>query len=146
MPQPTLESPAPVDNVPNEKLSGGAQAFLANIRTVAAVSPEVARAIVQELIDQRTNLKLIASENYCSLAVQSAMANLLTDKYAEGVPYKRFYAGCDNLDHIEDLARQTACKLFEKAHASVQPRSSADANLVAFWAILSTKIEPPAVH
>ncbi len=144
MPHPTLESNAPAASVPNEKLSAGAQAFLANIRAVAAVSPEVARAIVQELIDQRTNLKLIASENYCSLAVQSAMANLLTDKYAEGVPYKRFYAGCDNVDHIEDLARQTACKLFDKAHAYVQPHSGADANLVAFWAILSTKIETPA--
>jgi glycine hydroxymethyltransferase len=144
MPQPTLESHAPVASAPNEKLSAGAQAFLANIRAVTSVSPEVARAIVQELIDQRTNLKLIASENYCSLAVQSAMANLLTDKYAEGVPYKRFYAGCDNVDHIEDLARQTACKLFNKAHAYVQPHSGADANLVAFWAILSTKIEAPA--
>src|SRR5437667_12538844 len=61
----TLESPV---SVPNEALAAGAQAFLANIRAVATVSPEVARAIVQELIDQRTNLKLIASENYCSLA------------------------------------------------------------------------------
>jgi len=61
MPQPTLESPV---SAPDSTLSAGAQAFLANIRAVAAVSPEVARAIVQELIDQRTNLKLIASENY----------------------------------------------------------------------------------
>src|SRR5260370_35828458 len=109
MPHPTLESHANVSSVPKE-LSAGAQAFLANIRAVAAVSPEVARAIVQELIDQRTNLKLIASENYCSLAVQSAMPNLLTDKYAEAVPYKRFYAGCDKVDHIEDLAPPTPCR------------------------------------
>ena len=127
------------------ELSSGAAAYLANIQTVAAVAPEVAHAIVQELEDQRTNLKLIASENYCSLSVQSAMANVLTDKYAEGVPNKRFYAGCDNVDRIEELARQTACKLFDKAHAYVQPHSGADANLVAFWAILSTRVEAPAL-
>src|SRR5258708_20197766 len=132
MPHPTLESHATAASIRDEKLSAGAQAFLANIREVAAVSPEVARAIVQELIDQRTNLKLIASENSCSLAVQSAMANLLTDKYAEGVPYKRFYAGCDNVDHIADLARQTACKLFHQAHAYYQPHTHSIPHPLAF--------------
>ena len=98
--------------------------------------PEVARSIVQELADQRSNIKLIASENYSSLATQCAMGNLLTDKYAEGIPHHRFYAGCDNVDSIEDLANKRACELFGAAHAYAQPHSGADANLVAFWAIL----------
>ena len=103
---------------------------------MARVAPEVARSIVQELADQRSNIKLIASENYSSLATQCAMGNLLTDKYAEGIPHHRFYAGCDNVDSIEDLANQRACELFGAAHAYAQPHSGADANLVAFWAIL----------
>ena len=71
---------------------------------VASVAPEVAASIVRELADQRNNLKLIASENYCSLATQLAMGNLLTDKYAEGFPEHRFYAGCANVDAIEARA------------------------------------------
>ncbi len=76
-------------------------AYLANLEAVFGVSPEVARSIVQELADQRSNLKLIASENYCSLPVQYAMGNTLTDKYAEGTPGHRYYSGCDNVDDIE---------------------------------------------
>ena len=102
-----------------------------------AVAPEVARSIVQELADQRHNIKMIASENFSSLATQCAMANLLTDKYAEGIPHHRFYAGCDNVDSIEDLANQRARELFGAAHAYAQPHSGADANLVAFWAVLA---------
>ncbi len=86
----------------------GFLAYLANLECVARVAPEVARSIVQELADQRSNIKLIASENYSSLATQCAMGNLLTDKYAEGIPHHRFYAGCDNIDSIEDLANQRA--------------------------------------
>ena len=105
----------------------------------------MARSIVQELADQRRNIKLIASENYSSLATQCAMANLLTDKYAEGIPHHRFYAGCDNVDSIEDLAIPAACELFGAAHAYAQPHSGADANLVAFWAILRARVELPAM-
>ena len=101
----------------------------------------MARSIVQELADQRSNIKLIASENYSSLATQCAMANLLTDKYAEGIPHHRFYAGCDNVDSIEDLANKRASELFGAAHAYAQPHSGADANLVAFWAILRARVE-----
>lgn len=121
----------------------GFLAYLANLENIAQVSPLVAGAIVQELKDQRENLKLIASENYSSLSVQSAMANLLTDKYAEGVAGKRFYAGCDNVDQIEDYACAKARELFGAEYAYVQPHSGADANIVAFWSILSARVEAP---
>jgi glycine hydroxymethyltransferase len=120
-------------------------AYLANLENVASVAPIVANAIVKELADQRSNIKLIASENYSSVAVQSAMANLLTDKYAEGFPHKRFYAGCENVDTIEQFAADQAKALFGAEHAYVQPHSGADANLVAFWAILTQRIENPGV-
>ena len=123
----------------------GLMAYLANLDLVSRVSPDTACSIVQELSHQRSSIKLIASENYSSLAVQAAMANLLTDKYAEGVPGKRFYAGCESVDAIEQYAAQRACELFGAEHAYVQPHSGADANLVAFWAILSARIETPAL-
>src|SRR4051794_18681465 len=123
----------------------GFLAYLANLECVAQVAPEVARSIVQELADQRSNIKMIASENFSSLATQCAMANLLTDKYAEGIPHHRFYAGCDNVDSIEDLANLRARELFGAAHAYAQPHSGADANLVAFWAVLRSKVEIPAM-
>jgi len=120
--------------------------FVANIDMVAKKSPQIARGIVKELTDQRRYLKLIASENYCSPAVQSAMGNLLTDKYAEGFVGNRFYAGCDNVDEIERLACEEACKLFGCEHAYVQPHSGADANMVAFWAILRKKVQAPIME
>ncbi len=125
------------------KAAPGFLAYLANLDCVNRVSPETARAIVQELHDQRSNVKLIASENFSSLAVQSAMANLLTDKYAEGVPHHRFYAGCGNVDTVEDLAAARARELFGAECAYSQPHSGADANLVAFWAILRSRVEVP---
>ncbi len=110
------------------------------------MSPLVASHIVQELADQRSHLKLIASENFSSLPVQLAMGNLLTDKYAEGFAYHRFYAGCDNVDAIEEFAVTQAKKLFGAEHAYVQPHSGADANLVAYWAILHTRVLTPALE
>jgi glycine hydroxymethyltransferase len=142
---------------PNEILTGyiaktsrvgidpGTVAYIANLTVVAAVAPKVAAGIVKELADQRANLKLIASENYCSLSVQLAMGNLLTDKYAEGFPNHRFYAGCDNIDVIESCAVEQAKKLFGAEHAYIQPHSGADANLIAYWAILSTRVSEPAL-
>ncbi len=127
-------------------ISSSFLAFLSSLETISRVAPEVSRSIVQELADQRSNLKLIASENYSSLASQLAMGNLLTDKYAEGFAYHRFYAGCDNVDAIEDMAVEEAKKLFGCDHAYVQPHSGADANLVAYWAILSTRIETPRLN
>ncbi|MCX7881939.1 MAG: glycine hydroxymethyltransferase [Brevinematales bacterium] len=123
--------------------SPGMVAYLANLSQVAMVAPEVAQSIVAELEAQRTHLKLIASENYSSLSVQLAMGNVFTDKYAEGFPYHRFYAGCENVDAVEETAAQYACKLFGAEYANVQPHSGADANLMAFWAILNTRIEMP---
>ncbi|HET6384246.1 MAG TPA: glycine hydroxymethyltransferase, partial [Armatimonadota bacterium] len=121
-------------------------AYLSSLEQISTVAPEISRAIVSELEDQRTNLKLIASENYCSLAVQLAQGNLLTDKYAEGFPNHRFYAGCDNVDTIESLAAAEACALFGAEHAYVQPHSGADANLVAYWSILSTRVQGPMME
>ncbi|HEX5504153.1 MAG TPA: glycine hydroxymethyltransferase [Thermomicrobiales bacterium] len=131
-----------------ERLAGApihpaAAAFYAALDQIASVEPPVARAIVQELWDQRHNLKLIASENYSSLAVQLAQGNLFTDKYAEGYAGHRFYAGCDNVDTVEAEGARLACELFGADHAYLQPHSGADANLVAFTAILSARVEEP---
>ncbi len=129
-----------------EAIDPGFVSYLASLCQIASVAPEVAGSIVRELADQRTNLKLIASENYCSLATQLSMGNLLTDKYAEGYPQHRFYAGCSNIDSIEAYAAGQACKLFGCEHAYVQPHSGADANLIAYWAILTTRIQTPALE
>jgi glycine hydroxymethyltransferase len=129
-----------------DNIDTGLVAYLANLSEVAAVAPNVAASIVTELADQRANLKLIASENYCSPATQLAMGNLLTDKYAEGIPYHRFYAGCANVDAIESYAAEQARKLFGAQHAYVQPHCGADANLIAYWAVLSARVETPALE
>jgi glycine hydroxymethyltransferase len=123
-----------------------AAAFYASLDAIKDVSPTIATAILQELQDQRQNLKLIASENYSSLTTQLASGNLLTDKYAEGYPFHRFYAGCENIDVIESEAAELARTLFGADHAFVQPHSGADANLVAFLAILSHKVQRPLLE
>jgi len=126
-----------------DQLDTGLLAYLSNLSMVSTIAPDIAKNIVKELADQRSNLKLIASENYCSLATQSAMGNLLTDKYAEGFPGHRFYAGCDNVDAVEAYACKQACELFGAQHAYVQPHSGADANLIAYWAILNARVSAP---
>ena len=118
-------------------------AYLTNLQTINSISTKVTAAIVKELADQRNNLKLIASENYSSIATQVTMGNLFTDKYAEGYPMHRNYAGCDNVDEIESYAAEIACRVFNCDHAYIQPHSGADANLIAFWAILNSRIEIP---
>lgn len=127
--------------VAQEKRSKGAIAYMAALDHIQSEFPLIAQTIIQELKDQRDHLKLIASENFSSLAVQLAMGNLLTDKYAEGVPFRRFYAGCENVDTIEDACVAEAKKLFGCEHAYVQPHSGADANLVAFWAMLVYRVQ-----
>jgi len=121
-------------------------AYVASLEKVADVAPEIASRIVSELKDQRSHLKLIASENFSSLSSQLAMGNLFTDKYSEGYAYHRFYAGCDNVDAVEANACEKACELFGAEHAYVQPHSGADANLVAYWAILHAKVQVPMLE
>ena len=120
-------------------------AYLAQIDLLAKTDLKLARSVVAELKDQSDSLKMIASENYSSLTTQLSMGNLLTDKYSEGVAGERFYAGCDQIDEIETLAQQKACELFGAEYAYVQPHSGADANMIAFWAILHHRIEQPAL-
>lgn len=133
-------------NVPEEKRSSSAISFLAAMDAIEEVFPAISSSIVQELKDQRTHLKLIASENFSSLPVQLAMGNLLTDKYSEGFVGHRFYAGCDNIDAVEGYATELAKKVFGADHAYVQPHSGADANLVAFWSILVHRIQNKEVE
>lgn len=135
-----------LDDTPREKQNTAAIAYLASLDHIGAAYPTIANAIIQELKDQRAYLKLIASENYSSLAVQLAMGNLLTDKYAEGYPQHRFYAGCDNVDTVEMEAENQLKKLFGAPYAYVQPHSGADANLVAFWSILMKRVQTPEVE
>ncbi len=128
-------------STPQNDIKSDVVAVLAQIETLKSASPKIAEEIVKELQQQRSVLKLIASENYCSLAVQLAMGNWLTDKYAEGVPGRRFYAGCEQIDRIEALAQEELCQLFECEYANVQPHCGADANLLAYWAILVEKVQ-----
>lgn len=130
----------------NGKISPEMGLYLSSLTLESKVSPEGAKMVVKELKDQRTHMKLIASENFSSLSVQGAMGNLLTDKYSEGYPYHRFYSGCDNVDEIESEAVEEAKKLFGAEHAYVQPHSGADANLCAYWAILNHKIQEPELE
>ncbi|MFJ9695285.1 glycine hydroxymethyltransferase [Kitasatospora sp. NPDC101183] len=121
-------------------------AFRSAVDVVAEVEPRIAAAIGREIEDQRASLKLIASENYASPAVLLAMGNWLSDKYAEGVAGRRFYAGCRNVDTVETIAAEHARELFGADHAYVQPHSGIDANLTAFWAVLSQRVESPALE
>lgn len=121
-------------------------AYLAGLDYIETVDPLVTQSIIQELKDERNHLKLIASENFSSLAVQLAMGNLLTDKYAEGYANHRFYAGCHNVDTVEEAAQEELKKIYSCDHAYVQPHSGADANLVALWSILVQKIQNPEIE
>ena len=101
---------------------------------VAKADPEVGEAISRELGRQRRNIELIASENLVSEPVMMAMANVLTNKYAEGTPGKRYYGGCEYVDELETIAKERACKLFGADHANVQPHSGAQANMAVYYA------------
>jgi glycine hydroxymethyltransferase len=119
------------------------QAYRAVLSVVETVEPRIAGAIRSELTDQRSSLKLIASENYASPAVLLTMGSWLSDKYAEGTIGHRFYAGCQNIDTVEAVAAEHARELFGAEYAYAQPHSGIDANLVAYWAILANRIELP---
>lgn len=98
--------------------------------------PQVAQAIEKEFERQQNTIELIASENITSEAVMEACGSVLTNKYAEGKPHKRFYNGCEHVDVIEELAQKRACELFHMDHANVQPHSGAQANMAVFMAVL----------
>lgn len=98
--------------------------------------PEIYAAIRAEMVRQRDGLELIASENFVSQAVLDAAGTELTNKYAEGVPGKRYYGGCEHVDVVEDLARQRVKRLFQAEHANVQPHSGAQANMAVYLAFL----------
>nr|NLI51446.1 glycine hydroxymethyltransferase [Propionibacterium sp.] len=121
-------------------------AYRQALSIIDSVEPRIGGAIRQELADQRGSLKLIASENYASLATLLTMGNWLSDKYAEGTVGHRFYAGCQNVDTVESVAAEHARALFGAEYAYVQPHSGIDANLVAYWAILNKRIESPTLE
>ncbi len=103
---------------------------------VSKTDPELTAAVNDELGRQRSHIELIASENFTSLSVMEAQGSVLTNKYAEGYPGKRYYGGCDHVDVVENLARERAKKLFGAAHANVQPHSGAQANLATYFALI----------
>ena len=111
--------------------------MLDTIGFVAKSDAQVARAMQGELCRQRRNIELIASENVVSPAVMAAMGSVLTNKYAEGYPGRRYYGGCAWVDEVEDIARERACRLFGAQHANVQPHSGAQANLAVYFALLN---------
>jgi glycine hydroxymethyltransferase len=100
------------------------------------VDADVARAIAHEKRRQQDHLELIASENYVSQAVLEAQGSVLTNKYAEGYPGRRYYGGCEHVDEVEDIARRRTQELFGAEHANVQPHSGASANLAVYLGIL----------
>jgi glycine hydroxymethyltransferase len=105
-------------------------------RTLAEQDPDIYAAIAREARRQSDNLELIASENYASQAVLEAQGSLLTNKYAEGYPGKRYYGGCDFVDQAETLAIERAKKLFGAEHVNVQPHSGSQANMAMYLAVL----------
>ena len=106
------------------------------LEDIAAVDPQIAGLIQAEIDRQNSHLELIASENWASKAVMSALGSVLTNKYAEGYPKHRYYGGCECVDEIEELARERAKKLFGCTYANVQPHSGAQANMAVFYALL----------
>ena len=106
------------------------------MRRLADVDPDVAKALREEAARQHRNLELIASENFVSEAVLEAMGSVLTNKYAEGYPGRRYYGGCEVVDVVEDLAIARAKELFGAPHANVQPHSGAQANMAVYFTIL----------
>ena len=108
-----------------------------NIDYLCDYDPEVGQAMQKELDRQRHNIELIASENIVSEAVLKAMGSVLSNKYAEGYPGKRYYGGCECVDIVENIARDRAKKLFGAEHVNVQPHSGAQANLAVYFALLN---------
>lgn len=111
---------------------------LSSDSVLASVDPDIYAALQLERVRQKEGLELIASENYTSAAIQEVAGSVLTNKYAEGYPGRRYYGGCEHVDTIESLARDRACELFGAEYASVQPHAGSQANMAVF----STLLEP----
>ena len=107
-----------------------------DFKYLAASDPEIAEIVLKEKKRQADKIELIASENFTSKAVMAAQGSVLTNKYAEGYPGKRYYGGCEFVDMAEELARERAKKLFGCEHVNVQPHSGAQANMAAYFALL----------
>ena len=112
------------------------ETMMDTIGLVAQTDEEVAQAMERELVRQRQNIELIASENIVSPAVMAAMGSVLTNKYAEGYPGHRYYGGCQYVDQVEQIAIDRACQLFGAKYANVQPHSGAQANIAVYFALL----------
>ena len=111
--------------------------FHKNSHSLETMDPIIAHILTEELQRQEEGLELIASENYTSLAVMQAQGSVATNKYAEGLPHKRYYGGCAFVDKLEDLAIERVCKLFSAKFANVQPHSGSQANMAAYFSILN---------
>lgn len=107
------------------------------INVLNSVDPQVAKAIHAEERRQVEGLELIASENYTSAAIQEAAGTVLTNKYAEGYPGRRYYGGCEHVDVVESLARDRACQLFGAEHANVQPHAGSQANMSVYMTLMN---------
>ena len=124
------------DNLPERKDIIMFKDLIDTIGYVSQCDPDVGEAMAKELARQRRNLELIASENIVSPAVMAAMGSVLTNKYAEGYPGKRYYGGCEAVDIVEEIAIERAKKLFGAQFANVQPHSGAQANTAVYFALL----------
>ena len=107
-----------------------------NTELLKKLDPEIAEAILNEANRQNNTIELIASENVVSNGVLAAMGSILTNKYAEGYPQKRYYGGCEYVDVVEDLAIERAKTLFGAEHVNVQPHSGSQANMAVYFAVL----------
>jgi len=107
-----------------------------SIHDIRGIDPEIANLIQAELDRQNSHIELIASENWVSKAVMSAMGSALTNKYAEGYPGRRFYGGCGCVDEVETLAIERAKELFGCTYANVQPHSGSQANMAVYFSLM----------
>ena len=117
-------------------MTGGRKENMPRHPYLERTDPDIARVLAGELERQRSNLELIASENIVSPAVMEAQGSVLTNKYAEGYPDKRYYGGCEQVDIAEKLAIQRATELFRAAYVNVQPHSGSQANMAVYFALL----------
>lgn len=132
--------------VSKDRWDKGVIAQLATLDYLETKNSALVGAILKEFQDQTTTAKLIASENYSSLPVQLAQANIFSDKYAEGCVGRRFYSGCENVDQVESGAVEAAKRIFNSEHAYVQAATGSEANTIAYWAYLVKHVQQPELQ